>query len=87
MSVSWIQPVMLMRRKGLVPTIILLNAPEFGGRGDPDQIVEKLISMGIDHYLIEPDFLDSLELELSPTTQKRREEFKEARKVIWRPWI
>lgn len=87
LSGSWIQPVLLMRKKGIIPTIILLNAPEFGGKGDPDQILGKLISLGIDHHLIGPDFLNNLELELTPATQTRRDEFKEARKVHWRPLI
>lgn len=84
---SWIQPVLLMRKKGIIPTIILLNAPEFGGDGDPEHILGKLISLGIDHHLIGPDFLNNLELELTPATQTRRDEYKEARKVHWRPLI
>jgi hypothetical protein len=87
LSGSWIQPVLLMRKKGIIPTIILLNAPKFGGYGDPEQILGKLISLGIDHHLIGPDFLNNLELELTPATQTRRDEFKEARKVHWRPLI
>ena len=87
LSGTWIQPVLLMRKKGIIPNIILLNAPEFGGEGDLSQIEGKLISLGIDHYLIGPDFLNSLDLELTPATQTRRDEYKEARKVHWRPLI
>lgn len=87
MSGSWIHPVLQMRKKGIIPTLILLNPQAFGGTGDPSQIVEKMISLNIDHYLIEPDFLNDLELELTPATQTRRDEYLEARKVHWRPLI
>lgn len=87
LSGSWIQPVLLMRKKGIIPTIILLDAPKFGGKGDVEQILNKLLALDISHFLIGPEFLNRLELELTPATQTRRDEYKEARKVHWRPLI
>ncbi len=87
LSGSWLNPVLLMRKKGIIPTILLLNAPEFGGQGNAVQLQKKLDSLGLNNYLINPDYLDNMEVQLSPATQKRREEFKEARKVHWRPLI
>jgi uncharacterized protein (DUF58 family) len=87
LSGNWINPLLLMRKKGIVPTILLLDAPAFGGQGDVNDIQKKLDSVGVGNYLIGPEYLDNMEKELSPATQKRREEFKEARKVHWRPLV
>jgi len=87
LSGEWLDPVLLMRKKGIIPTIILLNAPAFGGQGSSALIQKKLDQLGLNNYLINPEYLDNAEMQLSPATQKRREEFKEARKVHWRPLI
>jgi uncharacterized protein (DUF58 family) len=87
LSGTWLNPLLLMRKKGIVPTILLLNAPEFGGNGDLIQIEKQIISSGMNYFVIGPEYLDGSELQLSPATQKRREEFKESRKVHWRPLI
>ena len=83
----WLSPLLLMMKKGIIPTIIQLNAQAFGGKGSPDEIQKKLVDLGINHFLLGPEYLDQMNLELSPATQKKREEFKEARKVHWRPLI
>jgi len=87
LSGNWLNPLLLMKKKGIVPTVLLLNAPAFGGKGDAPDVQKKLDSVGLNNYLIGPEYLDNMEKELSPSTQKRREEFKETRKVHWRPLI
>ncbi len=87
LSGDWLDPLLLMRKKGIVPTVLLLDAPAFGGEGSPAEILDQLVAQGVDHYLIGPDFLNGAEQHLSPATQKRREEYKEIRKVHWRPLI
>jgi uncharacterized protein (DUF58 family) len=87
LSGEWLNPVLLMRKKGIIPTILLLNAPAFGGDGNITLAQNKLDLLGLNNYRIDPDYLDNVEVQLSPATQKRREEFKEARKVHWRPLI
>jgi uncharacterized protein (DUF58 family) len=87
LSGDWLVPLLLMRKKGIVPTVLLLDAPSFGGVGSADDVLDQLVSQGVDHYLIGPDFLNDAEKDLSPATQKRREEYKEARNVHWRPLI
>jgi uncharacterized protein (DUF58 family) len=87
LSGNWLSPLLLMRKKGIVPTVLLLDAPAFGGAGDTRDIQRKLTSVGLDHYLVGPEYLDNMEMELSPASQKRREEIIEARKVHWRPLI
>lgn len=87
LSTAWIQPISLLRKKNIIPTILLLNAPAFGGSGSSEQIRERLISLGINHTLINPDFLDSFQIELAASQRRREEEFKETRKIHWRPLL
>ena len=87
LSGRWLNPLLLMRKKGITPNVILLDAPAFGGSGDLQGIQKKLVSLGMNYFMIGPAYLDGVELQLSPATQKRREEYKEARKVHWRPLI
>jgi len=87
LSGTWLNPLLLMMKKGIVPTILLLNAPAFGGTGSLKSIQTKLVTMGINHFVVNPDYLDQMELELTPATQKKREEYQEARKVHWRPLV
>ena len=87
LSGNWLNPLLLMRKKGIVPTIILLNAPAFGGAGDTQEIQRKLMAVGLNYFMIGPEYLDGTDMQLSPATQTRREEYKEMRKVHWRPLI
>ncbi|MFL7812840.1 MAG: DUF58 domain-containing protein [Anaerolineales bacterium] len=87
LSGTWIQPLLLLRKKGIIPTVLVLNAPAFGGRGNLGFIQDRLLSLGINHFTIDPDFLDGMELQLTPATQTKREEYIEARKVHWRPLV
>jgi uncharacterized protein (DUF58 family) len=87
LSGTWIQPMLLMRKKGIIPTVLLLNAPAFGGSGDLDFITDRLVAQGVNHFVINPDFLDGMDLQLSPATQQRRMEYQEARRVHWRPLV
>jgi uncharacterized protein (DUF58 family) len=87
LSGSWLDPVLMMRKKGIVPNVILLNAPAFGGSGNPQKMQEKLVSLGLSSYLIGPDFINSREAQLSTAAEQQREAFLESRKVRWRPLI
>ena len=87
LSGTWLNPLLLMRKKGITPNIMLLDAPAFGGSGDLQSIQKKLLSLGMNYFVIGPEYLDGAEMQLSPATQKRREEYKEVRKVHWRPLI
>jgi uncharacterized protein (DUF58 family) len=84
---TWLDPLLMMRKNGIVPTVLLLNSRAFGGQSDPDQIQERLISSGINHLLIEPDYLNSIDEQI-PTDQKfPRKDTQQSRKVSWRPII
>jgi hypothetical protein len=87
LSGSWLNPVLLMQKKGIIPTILLLNAPAFGGDGDHRILETKLNLLGINHYLINPEYLDNVKIQVSPSSGKSRDEIRDSHKVRWRPSI
>jgi uncharacterized protein (DUF58 family) len=48
----WLNNLGLLRRRGIVPTVILLNPADFGGSGNSQLIQNQLLRMGIRHYSI-----------------------------------
>ena len=48
----WLNNLGLLRRRGIVPTVILLNPADFGGSGKSQLIQNQLLRMGIRHYSI-----------------------------------
>jgi uncharacterized protein (DUF58 family) len=55
---SWVQTLIPLVWRGVVPTVILLDPPSFGGEDSPDGIVSLLAELGIAHYLFRSDYLD-----------------------------
>ncbi|HDD54774.1 MAG TPA: DUF58 domain-containing protein [Chloroflexi bacterium] len=57
MDTEWANELGLLLRKGIVPTVLLLNPSAFGGTQDPNAIQNRLLNMNIKHY----NFSDSLQ--------------------------
>jgi uncharacterized protein (DUF58 family) len=55
---SWLDSVALLMRRGVVPTVLLLDRTAFGGEGDASRTVAMLESMDVTHYLVTPDLID-----------------------------
>ena len=49
---GWLNNLGLLRRRGILPTVLLLNPSDFGGYGNPQIIRDQLMRMGIRHYTI-----------------------------------
>jgi hypothetical protein len=58
MDPSWLNDLGLMIRKGIVPTVLLLNPSAFGGTDNPDAIQSQLLNMNIKHYNFNDSFQD-----------------------------
>jgi hypothetical protein len=58
MDPSWLNDLGLMIRKGIVPTVVLLNPSAFGGSENPDAIQNRLLHMNIKHYNFNDSFQD-----------------------------
>jgi uncharacterized protein (DUF58 family) len=54
----WLNNLGYLQRKGVVPTVLLLNPSGFGGHGNPATIQGRLLYMGIKHYNITDKFQD-----------------------------
>ncbi len=59
---EWLNPLLLLKWRGIIPTVLLLDRPAFGGAGDVDNILGALQEQGIAHHLISPTMLDQQEL-------------------------
>ena len=57
MDPTWLNKLGLLVRKGIVPTVLLLNPSAYGGTDQPKEIQDRMLNMGVKHY----NFNDSLQ--------------------------
>jgi uncharacterized protein (DUF58 family) len=75
---SWLDPMLLLMQRGIVPTVLLLDRPSFGDDGDRmltiarDQTLASLSELRVTHYLVTPDLLDRPEARPGQIGQWRR---------------
>jgi uncharacterized protein (DUF58 family) len=55
---SWLDSTMLLMRRGIVPTVMLLDRVSFGGTGDARGTLAALSALGVAFHLIPPDLLN-----------------------------
>lgn len=84
MSGEWLDPLILLTRRGVIPTVLLIDQPAFGGQGDIHAIEERLIELNVRYYRIGPDFLDKAEIRDAESERERWKGMYE-RSVPWRP--
>ena len=63
MEAGWLDPMLLLMRRGIIPTVLVLDQSAFGGRSQPAAILSSLLELDIIHYLISPDHLDRSEMQ------------------------
>lgn len=68
----WVEGILAMAQRGVVPTVLLLDAASYGGRGDTRTVAELLAEAGVAHEIIHRDDLDA-----SQTGLLRRDERRE----------
>jgi uncharacterized protein (DUF58 family) len=87
---SWLESVAFLMRRGVVPTVLLLDRASFGGDGDPSQTIASLEAMDVTHYLVTPDLLDKPEARPGQIGKWRRtarghwEPKFHPRELVWR---
>lgn len=59
---EWLNPLLLLKWRGIIPTVLLLDQSAFGGEGDANRILGALRDQGITHHLISPTMMDQQEL-------------------------
>jgi len=55
---KWIQALIPLIDRGVIPTVLLLNPRTFGGSSEPVEIQSSLINLGVTYYLISRDLLE-----------------------------
>jgi uncharacterized protein (DUF58 family) len=58
---DWVESLVPLLRRGVTPTVILLDPASFGGVGDVRGIVALLADLGIPHHVVTRDLLDQPE--------------------------
>lgn len=58
----WIDPVLHLVRRGIAPTVILLDPQSFGGSENANRLVPVLQNLGITSYVVTPTFLEGARL-------------------------
>jgi hypothetical protein len=87
---SWLDSVALLLRRGVVPTVLLLDQQAFGGDGEANPTIASLESMDVTHYLVTPDLLDRPETRPGQIGQWRKtsrgqwEPQFHPRELVWR---
>jgi len=79
---KWFDPLIQLTFQGVVPTVLLIDQPAFGGEGNVQYMERRLIDLGVRYYLIGPDFIDNAKEGQKDTMRDRWREIYE-RKVPW----
>jgi uncharacterized protein (DUF58 family) len=58
---AWVQALLPLMKRGVVPTVLLLDPVSFGGTGDTSETAALLTNLGVSHYVLTPDLLDNSE--------------------------
>lgn len=55
---EWLKAMLLLMRRGIVPTVLVLDRAAFGGQGEAAGLLGSLLDLGVTHYRITPELLD-----------------------------
>jgi uncharacterized protein (DUF58 family) len=69
---GWLDALVILTRRGIVPTVLVLDREAFGGKGKADRVLAELLELGINRYRITPDLLDRRELQPGQVGKWRR---------------
>lgn len=69
---EWLNAMMLLMRRGIVPTVLVLDRAAFGGEGVADGLIRSLLDLGVTHYRITPELLDRPEMQPGQIGKWRR---------------
>jgi uncharacterized protein (DUF58 family) len=89
----WLESVVPLMRRGLVPTVLLLEPASFGGQGSAGRVLASLEAMEVTHYRITSDLLDRPEARPGQVGQWRRtpqgqwEPKFHPRELVWRALV
>ena len=71
-SPEWWEPLIWLKAKGLIPTLLVLDPASFGAQGDAKQLIIRLQNAGIPGYAIQAEmFADQLDIKETPLWEWR----------------
>ncbi|MFW5713133.1 MAG: DUF58 domain-containing protein [Brevefilum sp.] len=71
-SLDWWKPLLWLKSKGLIPTILLMDPKSYGSEGNTHDALEKLWNAGIQAYLIQSEmFAEQLNFQEKPLWEWR----------------
>ena len=71
-GMDWWDPLIRLKSKGMIPTVLLLDPSSFGVDRDPSSLVRRLQNIGIPTYIIRAEmFADHLEVREEPQWEFR----------------
>lgn len=80
---TWIESLVPLLRRGVTPTVLLLNPASFGGTGDLSATRALLTDLGVAHYVIGHDLLGQPEAHFVQEARRARW-MRQARETPWR---
>jgi uncharacterized protein (DUF58 family) len=69
---AWLDALPPLLRRGIVPTVMLLDRAAFGGPGHVDNVIGSLLDLGVSHHIITPDLINSPETQPGQIGKWRR---------------
>ena len=69
---QWLNPMLLLMRRGIILTVLLLDRAAFGGQGEAAGVLGSLLDLGVTHHLIMPDLLERPEMQPGQIGKWRR---------------
>lgn len=71
-SSEWWEPLLWLKAKGLIPTLLVMDPASFGAKGTANQLIIRLQNAGIPGYAINAEmFADQLEIKENPLWEWR----------------
>jgi uncharacterized protein (DUF58 family) len=80
---AWVEALFPLCRRGVTPTVLLLDPRSFGGTGNLGAVRSLLGDMGVMHYVITRDVLEQPEARFLQDT-RRTTRVRLARQELWR---
>jgi len=74
---GWLDAMALVMRRGIVPTVFLLDPASFGSQENSAPMLDSLVELGVTHYRITPELLDHPEARPGEIGHLEKRSFKE----------
>lgn len=78
MDLNWVEALVPLLKRGVIPTVFLLDPLSFGGTADPNAIQSSLIHLGVGHHIIPRDLLEEATTRLDQLESEKEQRLRAA---------